>query len=75
MVEEYVREFEQRYHDVRLEALNVDSREGSATASLYDVMQYPAILVLQLDGYVQNLWQGEPLPLMDEVFAYAQSQA
>ena len=32
--------------DKRLEVLNIDTRDGSATASLYDVMQYPAILVL-----------------------------
>lgn len=51
--------------------LNVDSRDGSATASLYDVMQQPAILALRDDGSVLNIWQGDMLPLMDEVAAYA----
>jgi hypothetical protein len=53
-----------------LEVLNIDTREGSATATLYDIMQYPAILVLHTDGYVQKIWQGDSLPLMDEVAAY-----
>jgi hypothetical protein len=51
--------------------LNIDTREGSATATLYDIMQYPAILVIQGDGGVQKVWQGERLPLMDEVAVYA----
>lgn len=71
MVEDFIREFQSRYHDQKVEVLNIDSRDGSATASLYDIMQYPAIMVLQDNGYAQNVWQGERLPLMDEIFAYA----
>ena len=44
---------------------------GSATATLYDIMRYPAILVLQNDGYLQKSWEGEQFPLMDEIFSYA----
>lgn len=71
VVEEYVRDFEARTSVKQLEVLSIDTREGSATASLYDVMQYPAILVIQNDGYLQRSWQGETLPLMDELAAYA----
>lgn len=70
-VEEFIHDFQRRHQGERLEVLNIDSRDGSATASLYDVMQYPAILVLQTDGYPQKVWQGEQLPLMDEVASYA----
>jgi hypothetical protein len=42
-----------------------------ATASLYDVMSYPAIMVLQNDGYMHKLWQGGEMPLMNELAAYA----
>lgn len=69
-VEEYVREFQHRYQDQQLELMNIDSREGSDLARLYDIVQYPAILVLQTEGGVQNIWQGSDLPLMDEVAAY-----
>lgn len=71
LVEEFVHDFQSRHQDEHLEVLNIDTRDGSATASLYDVVQYPAILVIQADGYLQKLWQGERLPLMDEVVAYA----
>lgn len=72
LTEEFIHEYQRRHQSDRLEILNVDSRDGSATASLYDVMQYPAILVVQNDGYVQKVWQGDSLPLMDEVASYAQ---
>jgi len=54
-----------------MEVLDVDSRDGMATASLYDVMRYPAILTLRDDGSVLKSWEGEQLPLMDEVAYYA----
>jgi hypothetical protein len=73
LIEEFIHDFQRRHEDERLEVLNIDTRDGSATASLYDVMQYPAILVLQDDGYVQKLWEGERLPLMDEVASYARA--
>lgn len=73
VVEEFIHDFQRRHADERLEILNIDTRDGSATASLYDVVQYPAILVLQDDGYVQKLWAGDSLPLMDEVASYARA--
>jgi len=71
MVDSFIREFQSRYPQVRIETLNIDSRDGIATATLYDIVQYPAIMVLQDNGFAQNIWQGEQLPLMDEIFAYA----
>lgn len=71
IVEEYVHEFQIRHRNQRLEILNIDTRDGSATASLYDILQYPAIMVLREDGYLQRCWVGESLPLMDEVASYA----
>ncbi len=70
-VEEYVHEFQTRNREHKLEMIDVETRDGSATASLYDVMQYPAILVTQDDGYLQRCWLGDTLPLMDEVASYA----
>jgi hypothetical protein len=48
IVETFIHEYQIRHDDKKLEVLNVDSREGSATASLYDIMQQPAILALRL---------------------------
>jgi hypothetical protein len=72
-VESFVRDF-QAQHDIgkKLELLSINTRDGSATANLYDIMSYPAILALADDGSVVNAWQGQ-LPLMDEVVGYLYS--
>lgn len=70
-IEEFIRGYQDRHHTHAIEVLSLDTRDGAATASLYDIMQYPAILVIQNDGSVQRVWQGDPLPLMDEVASYA----
>ena len=72
-IEEFVRELQHR-HDIderRLQILDYDSREGAATASLYDVMTQPAIVVVGDDGSYVKHWQGNELPLLDEVASYA----
>jgi hypothetical protein len=72
-VESFVRDF-QRLHDSgrKVELVSVNTRDGAATASLYDIMAFPAILVLADDGSVVNSWIGT-LPLMDEVAGYIYS--
>lgn len=70
-IQEFVREFQRREPARRVELMNLDTREGAAIATLYDVMQYPAILATTDDGQMLQWWQGEPLPLMNEVAAYA----
>ena len=71
VVEDFIRDLQSRYIFNHLEIMDIDSRDGTATASLYDIMQYPAILVLQNDGLLQKSWEGGSMPLMDEVAAYA----
>lgn len=69
-IESFVRDFKQRHEDDHLELVDVDARDGIATASLYDIMSYPAILALRDDGTVLHSWEGDMLPLMDEVAYY-----
>jgi hypothetical protein len=71
MIEQFIRDFEVKEGSINLEVVDVDTRDGMATASLYDIMSYPAIMVLQNDGYMHKLWQGGEMPLMDELAAYA----
>ena len=71
MVEDYVRDFEHEHPDKKLTLIDVDSREGMATATLYDIVSYPAIVAVADDGSILSGWQGEQLPLMNEVLAYA----
>ena len=70
-VASFIHDYQTVHQDSKLEILNIDSRDGSATASLYDVMQNPAILILRDDGSVVKSWEGETLPLMDEIAAYS----
>jgi hypothetical protein len=70
IVEEYVHDFE-RQRGKTIKMISLDTRDGAATASLYDITQHPALLVLREDGQVVQMWTGNKLPLMDEVVAYA----
>ncbi len=68
--EEYAREISMR-HDRAIELVNLNTREGAAMATLYEIMQYPAILALADDGQLLKAWQGPIFPLIDEVVYYA----
>jgi hypothetical protein len=69
IVEEYARDFERtRGRTIKLISLN--TREGAAIASLYDMMDNPGLIVLRDDGQVVMEWQGTKLPLMNEVAGY-----
>jgi hypothetical protein len=71
-VEEFLRDL-QRQHDVEqknLQVIDIDSRDGISTASLYDVMTTPAIVVItDAGGYVTS-WTGPDLPLLRDVAVY-----
>jgi hypothetical protein len=58
-----------------LKLLDLNSRDGAATASLYDIVQYPAILALGDDGKLLQLWQGLPFPLLNDIMYYDQPQS
>lgn len=72
IVEDFAREFAQRYMDKKLELVSIDTRDGSATATLYDVMKYPTVLALADDGQVIHEWQ-DSMPLLNEVSYYTSS--
>ncbi len=74
-VEEFVREFERREASRKIELIDIDTRDGTATATLYDVVDHPAILVIGNDGQLVQMWVGPQLPLMDEVAAYGSGGA
>ena len=73
-----VLEFEREYNRLTnrtLSLLDVNTRDGSAMASLYDIMQFPCVLALSGDGQVVQMWQGDHLPLINEVTYYDQQPA
>ena len=75
LVESYIRDLEMQ-HDIgsdKIDLVSVDTREGSSMAALYDVWSFPTIVVIDGSGALLNMWQGEQLPLMDEVVGYMNS--
>ena len=70
-VEEFVHEFKRREPSRHIDLISLDAKEGATMAALYDIVQYPAILAMTDDGQLLQWWQGEQLPLMNEVAAYA----
>ena len=68
-VEEFARDLEKVGAD-KIELVNVDTRDGISTASLYDVMSYPTVLVLQNDGQLIKDWGGTTMPLVNDVSFY-----
>jgi hypothetical protein len=71
-VEDFVRDLKKQ-HDVddrHMQVYDIDSREGSSMATLYDVMVYPAFVVVGNDGGYIKGWSNGDLPLMDEIVSY-----
>ena len=66
-VHEFITMLERRYPGRSIQRLDIDTRDGAAEASLYGVAQYPAIIVKSIDGQVIQKWEGEHLPMVDEV--------
>lgn len=67
--EEYVHNFGQ-VSTVSIELESLETKDGAATATLYDIVSYPALLILDEQSRLQKVWQGDQLPLMDEVAGY-----
>lgn len=68
-VREWLGDFE---HDTgkgsKIEQMDPETMAGSDFASVYDVLQYPAVLILDDDnGRVLKMWKGTPMPQIDEV--------
>lgn len=57
-------------NQVIVRLVNVDSRDGSTIARLYDVVEYPAVVAHEDDGRVIDTWAGK-FPLISEVSYYA----
>jgi hypothetical protein len=70
-VTEFVEMFSRKYPGHIIEVKDPDSREASSRMSMLGVDRYPAIVVTRDDDSIVQMWQGEPLPLLDQVAAYA----
>jgi hypothetical protein len=53
-----------------LQTMDPDSPSGTDLCKMYDILQFPAILVTDDDGAMQNLWTAGNLPTFSEVSYY-----
>lgn len=70
IVSDYATEFA-HYKAKPIELVSLDSQQGSNMAQTYGVTQYPAVLAMDDNGTIGRMWQGLPMPLMDELSSYA----
>lgn len=68
---DFARDYE-RFKGRKLERVSLETIEGADYARLYEIDQYPAFLAIADNGTMQRLWQGMPVPLMDELSYYDQ---
>ena len=68
-VEEFAHDY-QRFGHGPINLISLEDRQGSDMARLYDIVSYPAVIALRDTGEVLASWQGEQLPLMNEVASY-----
>ncbi len=64
---EFVEMLRRRYPGKKAELIDVETRAGATEASLHDVSQYPALIITSYEGRVMQIWEGLPLPVIDEV--------
>lgn len=55
-----------------LETVDPETADGASVCRMYDVVEYPSIVVVDGDGIIQNIWRGLPLPTISEVSYYVQ---
>ena len=71
MVEEYARDFA-RQTGKELPVIDVNSRDGTYLAQLYDVMKFPSIIAVDDEGKILQTWESDMLPRFDEVSFYVE---
>jgi hypothetical protein len=68
-VQDFARDYKQ-LKNRELKLISLDSVEGDNLAKLYDIVRYPAFLAIKDDGQLEQLWQGDSMPLMNELDYY-----
>ncbi len=48
----------------------LDPDENSNFCQVYDIVEYPTLMVLREDGSLLEMWRGKDMPLVDEVLYY-----
>ena len=56
----------------KVDLVSLETIEGAEMAKLYDVTQYPAVIAKDVEGKLLKMWEGDRLPLINEVSYYAE---
>lgn len=67
---DFLRDFEMQTGR-RLETIDPDSPDGMLFCDSYGIIEYPTVIAISEDGYMQGFWRGLPLPTISEVSYYA----
>ncbi len=70
LAEDFKKDYERQHPAQKIELLSLETAAGADMAQLYDVVRYPALLVIAEDGGLQKFWQDQPWPLHDEIASY-----
>jgi len=70
LVEEYLEDLRRQYPTVDIEVIDAESVEGVNKSQVYDILEYPALLVVNRDNSLQNMWLGKMLPQKQEIVSY-----
>jgi len=73
LVEEYLDDFRRLYPNVDIEVLDAESIDGVNKCQVYDILEYPTLLVIGQDGALRNAWKGKMLPQKQEIVSYLYS--
>lgn len=70
-VETFLHDFQPQIPpEIKQETISLNTREGAVMATLYDIVQYPAIVITTDDGVPLKIWSGPMMPIMNEVSSY-----
>lgn len=73
IIQDFAHDYE-RFKSKKLGLISLETLEGADYARLYGITRYPAFLAISDSGTLQRLWQGYPIPLMDELDYYTRDQ-
>ncbi len=59
-------------YNTAAELVSVDTRAGADLAQTYDITRYPAVIATDNEAKLLNVWQGDSLPLINDIAFYLQ---
>lgn len=70
-VTDWLRDFT-RQTGKTVEEIDPETPGGIQFCATYDILEYPTLVALDVNGNMQNMWRGTILPTISEVSYYVQ---